>query len=185
MYILDWNCFHDNVCSLQSLPFSKSFREIRLEGKWVPYSAYSLQTVAVFFNFPQHFIWTRTVRRGFRVFFYSKKTRKSNRLQMTLKRQHFSSVIFKDPDRELVWPGFETAAFHSVDRCLSTWSWPGGGLIHLYFTIKWICASLDRIESVFFFEVYRPYLLAWSAYLIVLVVLVFRSGLPIVIHMSL
>ena len=95
MYILDWNCFHDNVCSFQSLPFSKSFREIRLEGKWVAYSAYSLQTVSGFFNFPQHFIWTRTVRRGLRVFFYTKKTRKSNRLQMSLKRQHFSSVIWR------------------------------------------------------------------------------------------
>ena len=33
MYILDWNCFHDNGCSFQSLPFSKRFREIRLGGK--------------------------------------------------------------------------------------------------------------------------------------------------------
>ena len=40
MYILDWNCFHNNVSSFQSLPFSRSFREIRSEGKWVPYSAY-------------------------------------------------------------------------------------------------------------------------------------------------
>ena len=32
----------------KSLPLSKSFREIRLEGKWVPYS---LQTVSRFFNY--------------------------------------------------------------------------------------------------------------------------------------
>ena len=117
MYILDWNCFHNNVCSFQSLPFSRSFREIRLEGKWVPYSAYSLQTVFRFFNFPQHFIWTRTVRRGLQVFFYyySKKTRKSNRLKMT--SGSTSRQLFKDPDRQLVWPGFETAASCSVDWC--------------------------------------------------------------------
>ena len=112
MYILDWNCFHDNVCSFQSLPFSKSFREIRLEGKWVPYSAYSLQTVFRFFNFSQHFIWTRTVRRELTGFFYSKKTRKSNRLQMT--SGSTSRQLFKDPDRQLVQPGFETAASRSV-----------------------------------------------------------------------
>ena len=71
MYILDWNCFHNNVCSFQSLPFSRSFREIRLEGKWVPNSVYSLQTVCRFFNFPQHFIRTR--RRCLQVFFIPRR----------------------------------------------------------------------------------------------------------------
>jgi len=118
--MLDWNCFHSNVCSFQSLPFSRSVPEIRLEGEWVPYSAYSLQTVSRFFNLPQHFIWTRTVRRGAYRFFYSKKTRKSNLLQMT--SGNTSRQLFKDPDGELVGPGFETAASHSVDLCLSTWS---------------------------------------------------------------
>ena len=120
MYILDWNYFHNNVCSFQSLPFSRSFREIRVKGKWVPFSAYSLQTVFRFFILPQHFIWTRTVRRGLQVFFNFKKTRKSNRLQMT--SGSTSRQLFKDPDRQLVRLGFETAASRSVDRCLSTWS---------------------------------------------------------------
>ena len=40
-------------------------------------------------------------------FFYPKKARKSNRLQMTLKGST-SRQLLKDPDRELVWPGFET-----------------------------------------------------------------------------
>ena len=122
IYVLDWNCFHDNVCSFQSLPFSKSFREIRLEGKWVPYSAYSLQTVSRFFNFPPHFIWTRTVRWGAYSFSYSKKTRKSNRLQMT--SGNTFRQLFKDPDGELVRPGFETASIKenclikkSVEKC--------------------------------------------------------------------
>ena len=52
--------------------------------------------------------------------FHSRKTRKSNRLQMT--SGSTSRQLFKDPDRQLVWPGFETAASRSVDRCLSTWS---------------------------------------------------------------
>ena len=42
-------------------------------------------------------------------FFYPKKARKSNRLQMTLKGST-SRQLLKDPDRELVWPGFETLA---------------------------------------------------------------------------
>ena len=45
-------------------------------------------------------------------FFYSKKTRKSNRLQMTTGST--SRQLFQDPDRQLVWPGFETAASRSV-----------------------------------------------------------------------
>ena len=48
-------------------------------------------------------------------FFYSSKTRKSNRLQMT--SGNTSRPLFKDPDRQLVRPGFETAASRSVDRC--------------------------------------------------------------------
>ena len=40
-------------------------------------------------------------------FFSSKKTRKSNCLQMTTRST--SRQLFKDPDRQLVWPGFETA----------------------------------------------------------------------------
>ena len=145
MYILDWNCFHNNVCSFQSLPFSRSFREIRVEGKWVPFSAYSLQTVFRFFILPQHFIWTRTVRRGLQVFFNFKKTRKSNRLQMT--SGSTSRQLFKDPDRQLVRPAFETVASCSVNRCLCPRSWLGGGLIQLYSNIKWICASLNRNKS--------------------------------------
>ena len=35
-------------------------------------------------------------------FFYSKKTRKSNGLQMT--SGSTSGKLFKDPDRQLVWP---------------------------------------------------------------------------------
>ena len=118
MYILDWNCFHDNVCSFQSLPFSKSFREIRLEGKWVPYSAYSLQTVSRFFNFPQHFIWTRTVSRGQQVFFSPRRL--ESLTSLTVCRRHkkgsTSHQLFKDPDRQLVRLGFETAASRSVDH---------------------------------------------------------------------
>ena len=49
------------------------------------------------------------------VFFYSNKTRKSNRLQMTL--GNTSCQLFKDPDGELFRLGFETAASHSVDLC--------------------------------------------------------------------
>ena len=48
-------------------------------------------------------------------FFNFKKTRKSNRLQMT--SGSTSRQLFKDPDRQLVWPEFETAACRSVDRC--------------------------------------------------------------------
>ena len=58
--------------------------------------------------------------RGPTGFFYSKKTRKSNRLQMT--SGNTFRQLFKDPHEELVRPGFETAASHSVDLCLSTWS---------------------------------------------------------------
>ena len=57
---------------------------------------------------------------GLQFFFYSKKTRKSNRLQMT--SGNTFRQLFKDPDGELVRPGFETAAPHSVDLLLSTWS---------------------------------------------------------------
>ena len=53
-------------------------------------------------------------------FFNSKKTRRANRLQMT--SGNTSRQLFKDPDGELVRPGFETAASHSVDLRLSTWS---------------------------------------------------------------
>ena len=89
MYILDWNCFHDNVCSFQSVPFSKYLREIRLGGKWVPYS---LQTVPRFFNFNsilryERELWDEAYG------FFPKKTKKCNRLQMTLKKLHFSSFI--------------------------------------------------------------------------------------------
>ena len=109
MYILDWNCFYDNVCSFQSLPLSKSFREIRLEGKWVPYAS---QTVSGFFNFPQQLIWTRTVRRRLRFFFIPRRLE-----SLTVCRWHWkgstSRQLFKDPDRGLVRPGFETAASRS------------------------------------------------------------------------
>ena len=57
-------------------------------------------------------------------FFYSKKTRKSSRLQMT--SGSTSRQLVKDPDQQLVRPEFETAASRSVDRCL----------IQLYYTIK-------------------------------------------------
>ena len=49
------------------------------------------------------------------VFFCSKKTRKSNPLQMTSGKT--SRQLFKDPDGELVQLGFETAASHSGDLC--------------------------------------------------------------------
>ena len=93
MYILDWNCFHHNVCSFQGLPFSKSFREIRLEGKWVPHSAYSLQLNWLGSLTSHSILFEQGLWDGASRFFYSTKTRKSNRLQMTLKRQHFSLVI--------------------------------------------------------------------------------------------
>ena len=143
MYILDWNCFHDNVCLFQSLPFSKSFREIRLEMG--PLLSLLFTNSVLVRNFPQHFIWTRTMRRGLQFFFNFKKTRKSNRLQMT--SGSTSRQLFKDPDRQLVRPAFETVASCSVNRCLCPRSWLGGGLIQLYSTIKWICASLNRNKS--------------------------------------
>ena len=139
MYILDWNCFHDNVCSFQSVPFSKYFREIRLGGKWVPYS---LQTVSRFFNFHSISRYERELWDEAYGFF-------PRRLKsVTVCRWHWKSCtsrhLFKDLDRELVLPGFETPASLSVDRCLSK---RGDSLIHLCFTIKWICVSLDRNES--------------------------------------
>ena len=88
MYILDWNCFHNNVSSFQSLPFSRSFREIRSEGKWVPYSAYSLRTVFRLFNFPQHFVWTRTMRRGLQVFFIPRRLE-----SLTVCRWHGAALL--------------------------------------------------------------------------------------------
>ena len=39
-----------------------------------------------------------------------------DRLQMT--SESTLRQLFKNPDRRLVRPGFETAASHSVDRCL-------------------------------------------------------------------
>ena len=67
---------------------------------------------------------------------------------VTVCRWHWKSCtsrhLFKDLDRELALPGFETPASLSVDRCLSK---RGDSLIYLCFTIKWICASLDRNES--------------------------------------
>ena len=49
------------------------------------------------------------------IFFGSKKTRKSNHLQMT--SGNTSRQLFKDPDEELVQLGFETAASYSGDLC--------------------------------------------------------------------
>ena len=92
---------------------------MRLEGKRVPYSAYSLQTVIG--SLTSLGIYMNNYREtGPTGFFYSKKTRKSPRLQMT--SGSTSRQLFKDPDRQLVWPGFENEASPSVDRCLSTWS---------------------------------------------------------------
>ena len=79
-----------------TLPFSKSFREIRLECKWVPYSAYSLQTVIG--SLTSHSIYMNKDRETGRTgFVYSKKTRKTNCLQMTTGST--SRQLFKDPYR--------------------------------------------------------------------------------------
>ena len=121
MYILDWNCFHDNVYSFQSLPFSRTFREIRLE-KWVNGSPTQPTQPTLYKqcigSLTYHSIlyeqgpWDR----AYRFLFYSKKTRKCDRLQMT--SESTLRQLFKNPVRRLVRPGFETAASHSVDRCL-------------------------------------------------------------------
>ena len=67
-------------------------------------------------------------------FFYSKRTKKSNRLQMTWGST--SRQLFKDPDRQLVRPGFETAASRSVDRFF----------IHLELTGRWYNSAVFHYQ---------------------------------------
>ena len=62
-----------------------------LEGKWVPTQPTLYQQCLL----TSCIYMIKDCETGLTGFFYSKKTRKSNTLQMTLKRQHFSSSILK------------------------------------------------------------------------------------------
>ena len=55
----------------------------------------------------------------------SEKTRKSNRLQMSLQRQHYQLSYLKDPWAPECWSGppcFEPVVSRSADRRLSSWA---------------------------------------------------------------
>ena len=88
-------------------------------GHYVPYS---LRRVCGFFNVPQIYYMCKGLwDRAYGLSSLSEKTRKSNRLQMLLQRQHFLLSYLKRP-QVLVRPGFERTASRSADRRLSHWA---------------------------------------------------------------
>ena len=88
-------------------------------GHYVPYS---LRRVCGFVNVPQIYYMCKGLwDRAYGLSSLSEKTRKSNRLQMLLQRQHFLLSYLKRP-QVLVRPGFERTASRSADRRLSHWA---------------------------------------------------------------
>ena len=87
-------------------------------GHYVPYS---LRRVCGFFNVPQIYYMCKGLWDGvYGLSSLSERTRKSNRLQMLLQRQHLFLSYLKTLS---VGPaGFEQTASHSVDRRLSHWA---------------------------------------------------------------
>ena len=82
---------------------------------------YSLRTVCGFFNVPHNLYMQGLWDGAYGLSSLSEKTRKSNRLQMSLQRQHFLLSYLKRP-WVLVRPGLEPAASRSADRRLSNWA---------------------------------------------------------------
>ena len=69
-------------------------------GHYVPYS---LRIVCGFFNVPKIYYMCKGLWDGaYGLSSLAEKTRKSNRLQMLLQRQHFPPQLFKDPE---CWSG--------------------------------------------------------------------------------
>ena len=81
----------------------------------------NIQSVRGFFNIPQYLCGQELWKTAYYLSSLSKKTRKHNRLQMSLRqRQHFLLSYFKNLSVSLA--GFEPEASCSVDQCLSNWS---------------------------------------------------------------
>ena len=94
-----------------------------MEGNGYPTQPTLYKQWAGFFNFPQHFkIKNTNCETGLMVFFFVIPRRlESLTFADDRKKGSTSRQLHKDPDPELVRPGFETPASGSVDRCLPTW----------------------------------------------------------------
>ena len=110
-------------------------------GHYVPYS---LRRVCGFFNIPQIYYMCKGLWDGaYGLSSLSEKTRKSNRLQMLLQRQHFLLSYLKT--LSVFRPGFEPATSRSAVRRLSHWASRAavssmGGIVSLN-----LCACRGRV----------------------------------------
>ena len=125
---------------------------------------HSLRRVCGFFNVSHiYYMWKGSWDGSYGLSSLSEKTRKSNRLQKSLQRQHLKTMSVA-----LVRPGFEPTASRSADRRLSHWAnrarrWPSMnilllGLLFLQFFFSFSIAS--------FFGLYIVLCLYEKAYLL-------------------